>query len=123
VVYQHDLHEALHHPAPRQAPERLHTVPDVHTLAHCDRQTDSSKSIHLFVYAPKRSTFPEDRAVMASETSFLASRSQLRWHLLYFIEFRCSQSVARGTTAITKKNEYTQTSSAEKLQDLWNKLN
>jgi hypothetical protein len=38
VVDQHDLHEALHHAAPRQAPEGGHAVPNVHTLAHCEQQ-------------------------------------------------------------------------------------
>lgn len=39
VVDQHDLHEALHDPAPLQTLECLHAVPYVHTLAHCDTNT------------------------------------------------------------------------------------
>lgn len=39
VVDQHDLHEALHDPAPLQTTECLHAVPYVHTLAHCDINT------------------------------------------------------------------------------------
>ena len=39
VVDQHDLHEALHDPAPLQTLECLHLVPNVDTLAHCATNT------------------------------------------------------------------------------------
>jgi len=48
MVDQHDLHEALHDPAPLQTLECIHAVPYVHTLAHCDTK-HTTLTIHTWL--------------------------------------------------------------------------
>jgi hypothetical protein len=79
VVYEHDLHETLHHPAPRQPLEDLDTVPDVHALTHCETHRELAGRSYVHLGTPPSGRLTGDRAVTASGASFLLACTSPLW--------------------------------------------